>query len=85
MTEKEAQIEHLERLLRGACRSIYRLTAHLSQEEMSAAWGPEVLRYWMEQDEYTDERARRVLLSLPDEDIKALNLFLDRHGELPVE
>jgi len=79
----EEEFQHLQRLLRGACRSLYRLTADLPPEKMSEAWGPEVLEYWMRQDEYADERARRVLLSLPDRDIDALNAYLKRHGELP--
>lgn len=77
------QFAQLNRLLRGACRSLYRLTADMPVEEMSKAWGPEVLQWWMDQEEYADERARRVLLSLPDVDIQALNKYLERHGKLP--
>jgi hypothetical protein len=72
-----------EKLLLTACRSLHKLTAGMSATKASEFWGPQLLEWWAERKENSDEAARRVLLSLPDSDIEVLNEYFRRHGQLP--
>lgn len=73
----QAEVENLERLLTGAITSVLELT---NDEENL---GPAVRDWWHKQPGYASERARKILLELPDSDIEVLNRFIALHGSLP--
>lgn len=75
--------ERAERLLLGACRIIAD-QAREAGDEPTEYMGPDLASFWRSQPESLVERARRVLLSIPDKDIITLNAYLADHDILPM-
>lgn len=67
--------DKLERLLRGACRSLAKCE--------DASWGADVLAWWNQQPEAVDEQARSAVLSVSTDEYTALATYVKHHGHLP--
>lgn len=68
------QYARVSRLLRGAVQIIV---------ELGGMMGPDLSEWYRQQQLADDKAAERVLLSIPDEDIRTLNDYIARHGMLP--